>query len=498
MIAIFFIYGLGFFTLGILLTATVIPDALVRHRLTLRLLGTFGLIHSVNEWLVMATLIRPDLSLDPAISAASGLSFIFLFSAGIIATVAPTPERDRRWWLLPTVLILIWSVGWLLNVTGIMRTETLDKLVRWLLGAPGALLIGIAFLRSATVRGAVPATLTGRLPSFFAVSGIALVVYGLSTLPGAEGTFAPFTSFHAEAVSAWIGFPVQVIRAACAFVLAFSIVGALRQFAQIERAGLEQQVTERTAELADTSANLRIALDAAIQASQAKSQFLATMSHELRTPLNAILGFSEMIMVGLGSSSPGHGDKHRDYARDIHTSGTHLLSLVNDILDISAIEAGKRELHVRPIDLRPPLENALSSVDDIASKMAVEVRLHYALPDRPVLADPRAVQQIAINLLSNGIKYNRPGGRVDIFVRQDEDRAVVEVRDDGVGIEPDQVSWVFQPFNQSQQDPHLTSGGIGLGLSIVKALVDGQRGTIALQSTPGIGTSVSVSLRFSG
>ena len=227
-------------------------------------------------------------------------------------------------------------------------------------------------------------------------------------------------------------------------------------------------------------------------ASVAKSQFLANMSHELRTPLNAILGFSEII-----STDVMHGDrsKDREYADLIHTSGQHLLTLINDILDLAKIEAGKLVLRESEIDLDRLIDELQAFVAPKAA--AGHCMLAKRIPaDFPhILGDERAIKQILLNLLSNAVKFTLPGGAVTAFARLEQDgRAAFGVADTGVGIAPEDQTLVFQKFGQGRHDIVTADKGTGLGLPIVKGLVEAHGGSVVLESRLAEGTIVTVTL----
>lgn len=222
-------------------------------------------------------------------------------------------------------------------------------------------------------------------------------------------------------------------------------------------------------------------------ASATKTTFLAGMSHELRTPLNAIIGFAEIMsaeMYGpLGSS------RYQDYARIIAISGRHLLTLIDDLLDLSKIEAGRMTLSAEPVDLLTVAVDALSMAG--ADAGAVEIQA----PDVPVTArgDRRALTQVALNLVSNALKFSRPDGRVALRIyRPDQDHAGLEVRDDGIGIPADRLAELGQPFVRVESDHK--HKGTGLGLYISRSLVELQGGRLDIDSTEGIGTTVRVTL----
>jgi two-component system cell cycle sensor histidine kinase PleC len=227
-------------------------------------------------------------------------------------------------------------------------------------------------------------------------------------------------------------------------------------------------------------------------ASLAKSQFLANMSHELRTPLNAILGFSELIR----SEAFRHdAERHIEYADLIHRSGTHLLTLINDILDLAKIEAGGLRLNERDIDLGSLVSDCVRLMGPKAreGKLTLEQELSPLLPH--VFGDERALKQVLLNLISNAIKFTPDGGRVTVFAFPESDGQVcLRIEDTGVGIAPEDQAQVFENFGQGRHDVVSADKGTGLGLPIVRGLVEAHGGKVVLESERGIGTKVMVVL----
>ncbi|WP_308238123.1 ATP-binding protein [Phenylobacterium sp. J367] len=227
-------------------------------------------------------------------------------------------------------------------------------------------------------------------------------------------------------------------------------------------------------------------------ANKAKSEFLANMSHELRTPLNAINGFSEIM---LGEMYGPLGDKrYVDYCRDILASGQHLLALINDILDMSKIEAGKMTLRFEPVSIEEVAEDAARLVRNRAESAGLKLDVEFpVLPE--VEADYRAVKQVLLNLLSNAIKFTPRGGRVSIHaeVRAEHlgERVRVAVRDTGIGIAEDDLKRLAVPFEQIESQHSKTQQGTGLGLALTKSLVEMHGGLLELASAPGQGTEAS-------
>ena len=236
---------------------------------------------------------------------------------------------------------------------------------------------------------------------------------------------------------------------------------------------------------------LRSAKEEAELASRAKSDFLANVSHELRTPLNAIIGFSEIIKDQLFGPIGNH--RYKEYAIDIHDSGTHLLSLINDILDLSKIEAGKFELHEEPIDLERATKSCFRIMRDRAEEAGVnlEHRFPHGLPH--LKADPRAVKQILLNLLSNAVKFTGQGGRVLVYPNFSEGGdLVLNVEDTGIGIAEADIAKAMAPFGQVDSSLSRKYEGTGLGLPLTRHLVDLHGGELKLSSHMGQGTLVSI------
>ncbi len=230
-------------------------------------------------------------------------------------------------------------------------------------------------------------------------------------------------------------------------------------------------------------------------ANKAKSEFLANMSHELRTPLNAINGFSE-IMVGEMFGALGDA-RYKEYAQDILNSGQHLLALINDILDMSKIEAGKMNLRFEPIALEDVAEDAIRLVRNRAEAAGLELSLE--LPPLPDLeADYRALKQVLLNLLSNAIKFTPRGGRIALRaeIRHDVlgERVRASVKDTGIGIGADEIVRLARPFEQIENQHSKTQQGTGLGLALTKSLVEMHGGALDIESEPGQGTTVSFTL----
>jgi signal transduction histidine kinase len=236
-------------------------------------------------------------------------------------------------------------------------------------------------------------------------------------------------------------------------------------------------------EIADKSHQLEVA-------SQHKSEFLANMSHELRTPLNAIIGFSEVLTERMFGDL---NEKQEEYLKDIYASGTHLLSLINDILDLSKIEAGRMELELTDFDLPPALDNALTLVRERAGRRGIA--LHHEVDQRlgPIRGDERKVKQVLLNLLSNALKFTPEGGRIDVRAELVDGVAEISVADTGVGIASEDLEAVFEEFRQVGT-AEKKAEGTGLGLTLCRKYVELHGGRISVRSQLGAGSTFTFTL----
>lgn len=253
--------------------------------------------------------------------------------------------------------------------------------------------------------------------------------------------------------------------------------------------GIIRDITERKR----IERELIQAKEAAESADNAKSAFLATMSHELRTPLNAVIGFAQVIeMRILGTADV---DRYTEYAASIRQSGEHLLGIIDDILDISKIEAGDLDLVEQPVDLTDLVGQSLNLVAIQAGQrgIAVSIDLQGDLP--PLRGDSLRLRQVLVNLLSNGVKFSKPGGQVTVgALRNGEGGVDLVVRDAGIGMAPEDIPKALSPFSQVDQSIARRYEGTGLGLPLSKRLVERHGGALLIDSTPGQGTTVTVRL----
>lgn len=331
-----------------------------------------------------------------------------------------------------------------------------------------------------------------------AQSGIRL---SIRPLDGQTGSGARTESDHSGgAVNARAYFPEAGIVAIASRDDA-SILARWRRTVAVEAAGLAlrsvialgvglflfQQLRWREKMISDLAA-ARIAAEGS---NKAKVNFLANISHELRTPLNSILGFSEIIK---NAAFGPIARNYQDYAGDIHDSGSHLLSLINEVLDLSKLEAGQFELSEQHVDLAFLAAGSIRLVEPQAQKAGIDLTYSIAEGLSFIRADERRMRQVLINLLANAVKFTPPGGHVALAMRRVEKGLLIEVSDTGIGIPADKIDLAMEPFAQVESDINRRYEGTGLGLPLAKRLVELHGGTLSLKSQVNSGTVVSIIL----
>ncbi|MGE5540227.1 MAG: ATP-binding protein [Gemmatimonas sp.] len=273
---------------------------------------------------------------------------------------------------------------------------------------------------------------------------------------------------------------------ACAGAASFVFVRATENAKALAVAQKEVEIVQASEQA------LMAAKEEAELSSRAKSEFLANMSHELRTPLNAIIGFSE-IMSG-EHFGPMVNSRYKGYAADIHDSGLHLLSVINDILDVSKIEAGRMELDETDVDLRAVVGASVALVQGRAGERNIGIET-MSSPRLPlVCADERKIKQIIINLLSNAVKFTPRGGKVAVSLTPEDGWACIRIRDTGIGIPADRLAHIARPFVQVESGLNRRYEGTGLGLALSKALAELHGGKLVIESAVGEGTEVTLKL----
>ncbi|MGH6763112.1 MAG: PAS domain-containing sensor histidine kinase [Phyllobacterium sp.] len=266
--------------------------------------------------------------------------------------------------------------------------------------------------------------------------------------------------------------------------------GERRLMATIHDLSLAKRtLQERAHELSELNLNYIAEKERAEGANRSKSEFMANMSHELRTPLNAIIGFSEIMHSK--TFGPLGSDRYEEYARDIHNSGNYLLNVINDILDMSKIEAGRFSLDIEEIDLCPLINETVRVIELQAEAKEIEVSTNIAA-SASLRADRRAVKQVLLNLLSNAVKFTPPGGRITVRARKASGALVFTIEDTGCGIPKQALRKLGQPFEQVENQMTKSHTGSGLGLAISKSLAELHGGALKIRSREGVGTIVSV------
>ena len=254
--------------------------------------------------------------------------------------------------------------------------------------------------------------------------------------------------------------------------------------------GIMQDVTE----LMLHEEELRKAKEGAERAYAAKTQFLANMSHELRTPLNAIIGFSEMMQRQL--LGPIGTEKYLDYIAGIRESGEHLLDLITDILDMSKIEAGKYTLHLEEINIAKLIRMGIHMMEGRALEAGIKLYFECSNEELVIRADRRAMLQMLLNLMSNAVKFSKPGGNVYVSCLEREQYYSIKIRDEGIGIPAHKLGDVLNPFEQAESHYAREHEGTGLGLAITKDLAELHGGALHIESALGQGTTVTIRMPY--
>jgi PAS domain S-box-containing protein len=280
-------------------------------------------------------------------------------------------------------------------------------------------------------------------------------------------------------------FPVEISLSPSTSDEGFHVTAIIRDITERKRADdhLRTVQARYTRELTESNRKLELQNREIERANRLKSEFLASMSHELRTPLHTVIGFSELLAEELEGPL---NEKQKRFVNHIHKDSLHLLELINDILDLSKIEAGRLELRPEPFDLATVVEESLASVRGLAQAKSIAMEISIRVP-MAVEADRLRVKQILVNLLSNAVKFTPDGGRVRVDAKV-EDFLVVSVTDTGVGIPKEEHESVFDTFYQAGATTKGIRVGTGLGLAITKRLVEQHGGSLHLESEPGKGS----------
>jgi signal transduction histidine kinase len=430
------------------------------------------------------------------------------------------------------------SIGYRIDLTAlsVLVAMALSTLGFWImlrprLNAVGGAIVGVAigamhFIGMSALQGAFDVVWNDYYVAASILVGVALSALAAwvgMNLRGLSGRFSAFVlltlaicAMHFTAMSAvtlvpaWSSATGDVVMApailavavaaAGILIVALGVVAAmldghlwLRRQTEADRLRAHIAELERTqSELEQTSHHLAQALEDAGAANRAKSLFLAAMSHELRTPLNAVIGFSELLSSEM--FGPLGSDRYHEYADDILKSGKHLLALINDVLDLSHLDTGDLKLADDDVDLHELLEAAVGVMRETAQQSGVTLKCDIAANFPILRADRRRLRQVLINLLSNAVKFTSYGGRVDVTAAWDSDGATLRIHDTGIGIAAGDIPKAFERFGQVDSRLSRRYEGVGLGLPLSKQLVESHGGSLTLDSTPDVGTTITIVL----
>jgi signal transduction histidine kinase len=323
-----------------------------------------------------------------------------------------------------------------------------------------------------------------------------LAICGMHFTAMAAVTYWPDSSVVMTATVLDPGSLAVAVAAVAMLIVALGLIGAMVDHHLARRASSEAErlrayVTELETtkhRLEATSHELYLALKSADAANKAKSDFMAAMSHELRTPLNAVIGFSEML-GGEIFGPLGHA-RYKEYVEDIRTSGVHLLSLINDLLDLSRLDAGQLELSDEDVDLAEVVAESLRIVRGRAQKSNIRLFEAIEVPELAVRGDRRRIRQVVINLLANAVKFTPDRGTVRVTICRRSDKAAVVVTDTGIGMAKEDIPKAFERFHQVDSSRARKYDGAGLGLPLSKQLMELHGGRLEVESALHVGTTV--------
>ena len=458
-------------------------------------LGATAVVTGVGIW---ATHFVAMLAFEPGLPVTYG-PFLTVLSIAVAVAVtgigftiaASGPEAWRAWFGGAIVGVGIFCM----HFTGMFALQFPGRLRFDPVLAPASLVIGVAFAASA-MRAARDAQGIGGRAVAAALLALAICGMHFTAMGAAEFTLDPIVFAQDDGLSdQWLagGVALSTLVIAGIALIASTVdqrfaTNAEREAIRLRAAVVELEITRQ--KLESTGAHLKQALAAADAASRAKNHFLATMSHELRTPLNAVIGFADLLSAEISGRLD---DKQQSYVGDIRRAGVQLLELVNDILDVTRLEANALGLDDQDFDLRALAEDSVKLIQPRADEARVALSVACAIEEPHLRADQRRVRQVLLNLLSNAIKFTPGGGKVALSIAATPRGGIaVAVADTGIGIAAKDIPTALAEFGQVDSTLTRKYQGSGLGLPLSKRLMELHDGTLAIDSEPGKGTTVTV------
>ena len=409
------------------------------------------------------------------------------------AIMLATARYDEPTSLSLWIALLLYAFAWPHLVVAFARIWRDSKEAEFICLLADTILFGIASALAAFRLPPTGALLIAIMTSCAAVGGWPLVLRGfLGFALGAWLTAGLFTDYHWSTDWPLLNTTISlVVLLLFQILLAFQTNRNARNFVVIRKQTEEQaeQIRKQNRALEEAREATVLAIREVEAANRAKSQFLANMSHELRTPMNAIIGYTELM---LDETYGPLTDKMRDIHRRVERNGRHLLGLINEVLDLSKIEAGQLTLTLGEYSVVEMVRSAISSVESLAREKGL--RLYVTAPALPIACgDERRMSQVVLNLLGNAIKFTDTG-EVEVLVQTEGDRFSVAVRDTGPGIAPEDQRRIFEEFQQADTSLTRAKGGTGLGLAIARRIVELHGGSLSVESIPGNGATFTFAI----